>query len=143
MIDEEIALGPQPVDDGFEGLARATALLLLLFATTLTYVVIRVGVAMVGRLVPTPAGPGATTISVRTVDLAQFAFMIATATGLHRLLPTGMRPLAVGLFFVAVVAGIGLSSSGVRRAVRRRRLVSSAAVVFPAAAVAVSLAGRW
>jgi hypothetical protein len=147
VIDAQIASGDVEIEEGFEGLARATALALLLFGTVVTYLVLRVGAVLIGRTLTVSGGSPSVTlapVAARSVDLGNLVITVLAALGLPHLLPDAARPCLLTAVVIVIVGVLWVRQSGLHDAPSRGRLVLHvSAVAIPVVAVGLSHLGRW
>lgn len=147
VIDEQIAVGDIEIAEGFHGLARATALALILFGIFITYLVLRLGAVLIGRMLSVRGQPKSVTLApvvVRSVDVGHLVLTSLVAVGLPRLLPQGFGVWVVLAVSALTIAALWLCHPFLRDAPSRgSRALYIAAVAVPVLAVALTQIARW
>ncbi|WP_300266187.1 hypothetical protein [Microbacterium sp.] len=147
IIDEQIAAGDIEIAEGFHGLARATALTLVLFGTFVTYLVLRLGAVLIGRSLRVHDQPKSVTLApvmVRGIDVGHLALTCLVAAGLPQLLPHGLGVWVLLAVVAIIVALLWLWHPTLRHAPSRGyTALYLAAVAVPVIGVALTQIARW
>ncbi len=145
-IDAQLALPETEVPEGFEGLARVTALTMLILAAIATYVVLRLGAAIVGGglagLIRSEARWDARDAAVAAVDYASAGSTLLAIITAVADVPAAAAITAISALGVIVIIVVGYRALHGRRVAVRAQVVMIASATAATGAVLAAQIGR-
>lgn len=145
-IDAQLASPATEVAAGFTGLARATALTMLMLAAIATYVLLRLGAAIVGGglagLMRPEARWDARDAAVAAVDYASAGSTLLAIIAAVAAVPNAAAIAAISALGVFVIFAVGYRALHGRRVAVRPQLVTIASATAATGAVLAAQLGR-
>lgn len=145
-IDAQLALPATEVPEGFEGLARVTALTMLILAAIATYVVLRLGAAIVGGglagLIRSEARWDARDAAVAAVDYASAGSTLLAIIAAVAAVPEAAAITAIAVFGVFIILAVGYRALHGRHVAVRVQVVTIAVAAAATGAVLAAQIGR-